>query len=104
MHGGATRIPEGRGIDIPQGKITAFPLGGACSSQERLLLQNPGISQHIKANGCSPMSLLCIPLQTPHATPVCATLPSLGPKVSGCEHQTCALAPLRIKDEKEKNK
>ena len=40
----ASRIPGRDGIsNMPQDKVIAFPLGRACSSQERWLLQCPGI-------------------------------------------------------------
>ena len=34
---------------------------------------------------------------SPCVTSACVVLPSLGLKLSGCEHKRCALAPLRIK-------
>ena len=37
---------------------------------------------------------------SPHVTPTCATLPSLVPRIRGCEHKICFLDPLRIKKEK----
>ena len=45
---------------IPQGKVIAFPQGGDCSSQERWLLQNPGISLQQKSHNYSLTSLFSV--------------------------------------------
>ena len=58
MQGGRSRIAECGGVsDIPQARVIAFHLGGACSSQARWQLRNPGISWHQKPHRCSPMFL-----------------------------------------------
>ena len=54
MQGG---IPERGPSIIPQGRVIAFLLRGACSSQERWLLQERGISWQRNPHSCSPTSL-----------------------------------------------
>ena len=93
----ARAIPEGRGGSIAQPKVIAFPLGGASSSQERWLLCSPDISRPENPTATPPRLSLVPPTpDSPHTTPVCTTLPSLGPKVIAANTPP-VLAPLRKK-------
>ena len=57
--------------------------------------------RHRKPHSLSPMSFPCVSHAGPSSQDCRQCLfPSLGPKVSGCEHKTCALVPLRVKKEK----
>ena len=93
----ARAIPEGRGGSIAQPKVIAFPLGGASSSQERWLLCSPDISRPENPTATPPRLSLVPPTpDSPQATLVYATLPSLVPTVGSHKHTTCAL-PLKKK-------
>ena len=97
MQEGARRIPQGGASGTPKSGVTAFPLGRACSSQERWLQGDPGTSCYRNPHSGSPVAL-------PNAShcrlssPCC--LPFTKPKVSGCEQKTCSLVPLREKTKK----
>ena len=86
---------------LPQGKVTDFPLEGLA------LLEQYGCHgiQVYPCTGSPTATPKChspVPptLNSPQETAVLAALPSLVPKMSSYKHKTCALAPLRIKNEK----
>ena len=100
MQGGVSRIPEVGGSGSPHCK--------ACLSSGRGLLFSTQMAAAEPAARKTPWLLphgspVSPTPDSPHRAPVCAALPLLVPNVSDCEHKTCALAPLRIKKEKEKN-
>ena len=100
MQGEGSRLQRTSGAsDIPQGKVNAL-LGGAFFSQAIWLLWNPFISWDRKPHSRSPAAL---PSASDSRCSWCDTFPLLGPRLSGCEHKTCALALLRIKKESKQN-
>lgn len=61
---GKNRASEGGVRRNPLGEIIVFTMGGVCSSQEKWVLWYLGISRNRDASSCSPISPLCLPLQT----------------------------------------
>ena len=86
---------------VPIGEGYCFTPGrGSLFSREMAAVEFSYIPAH-KTPQPLPTSPSCASRSRLSAHPQFA-FSSLGPKVSGCEHKTCALAPLQIKKEKEK--